>query len=184
MIEAELCAAVSRGVDRARLLRLHDPAQPPATADGDSGHCRRAVRLHGTALVAVDKLDKIRIEGVPKELVERGISGEAAQNLATTITATSLDAMVESLGGASPSIENLRQILRLVSHTSESDRMRFDPTLARGLSYYTGAIMEINVPTSPAAWAAADATTTWSACFSARAFRPAGSRSVSNAFWW
>ena len=39
-------------------------------------------------------------------------------------------------------------------------------------------------PTSPAASAAAGATTTWSACSSVRAFRPADSRSASSGFWW
>ena len=41
---------------------------------------------------------------------------------------------------------NLKEILTLSEQTSAGVHMRFDPSLARGLSYYTGAIMEINVP--------------------------------------
>jgi histidyl-tRNA synthetase len=43
-------------------------------------------------------------------------------------------------------IENLRAIVTLASQTVAAERIRVDPSLARGLSYYTGAIMEINVP--------------------------------------
>ena len=43
--------------------------------------------------------------------------------------------------------------------------MRIDPSLARGLSYYTGAIMEISVRASRAAWVVAGVTIIWSGCF-------------------
>jgi histidyl-tRNA synthetase len=41
---------------------------------------------------------------------------------------------------------DLASLLQLISHTSAAGRVRLDPSLARGLSYYTGAIMEITVP--------------------------------------
>ena len=43
-------------------------------------------------------------------------------------------------------IVNLQGIFELSTGTSAAARLRFDPSIARGLSYYTGAIMEINVP--------------------------------------
>jgi histidyl-tRNA synthetase len=43
-------------------------------------------------------------------------------------------------------VQNLRAMLGIAAGTSASSRIRLDPSLARGLSYYTGAIMEINVP--------------------------------------
>jgi histidyl-tRNA synthetase len=43
-------------------------------------------------------------------------------------------------------LENLRAIVTLSGNTAAAGRIRFDPSLARGLSYYTGAIMEITVP--------------------------------------
>jgi histidyl-tRNA synthetase len=43
-------------------------------------------------------------------------------------------------------LANLREIIRLSERTQAGPRLRFDPCLARGLSYYTGAIMEIVVP--------------------------------------
>ena len=44
------------------------------------------------------------------------------------------------------SLDELREIIRLTQGTSAAPHLRIDPSLARGLSYYTGAIMEIAVP--------------------------------------
>jgi histidyl-tRNA synthetase len=81
------------------------------------------------ALVALDKLDKIGVDGVRKELIERGIFKTAA------------DKFLALVGGSS-SNEELNEIVALCTGLP----VRIDPTLARGLSYYTGAIIEINVP--------------------------------------
>jgi histidyl-tRNA synthetase len=43
-------------------------------------------------------------------------------------------------------VEELRRIIEFSSASSPNQRIKLDPSLARGLSYYTGAIMEINVP--------------------------------------
>jgi histidyl-tRNA synthetase len=117
--------------------------------------------LHGSALVALDKMDKIKLEGVKAELIERGITPEATEKLAETLVdSLALDTLVHNpiatLEGLSdfvspgdgdlPSVANLREILLLTRETSARGRVVFAPSLARGLSYYTGAIMEINVP--------------------------------------
>jgi histidyl-tRNA synthetase len=158
VIEAEICAAVADALTELGFVDFTIRINHRQLLTEVLAHAGVPSDLHGTALVALDKLDKIKIEGVLNELVERGISAEAAQNLANdftgkaaheTLTETpkvTLDEIASSVGGDSSSIENLRQILRLVSQTSAKDRMLFDPTLARGLSYYTGAIMEVNVP--------------------------------------
>ena len=71
----------------------------------------------------------------------------------------SLDATVP--GDGDTGVENLRQIVRAdVRATTAADKLRIDPSLARGLGYYTGAIMEINVKDLPAASPAAADTTT------------------------
>jgi histidyl-tRNA synthetase len=48
--------------------------------------------------------------------------------------------------GGRLAFQNLREILRLAAATNVGPRLRFEPSLARGLSYYTGAIMEVSVP--------------------------------------
>jgi histidyl-tRNA synthetase len=107
--------------------------------------------LQGAALVALDKLDKIGVDGVRKELVERGIGDEPATSFLALFEDQKgggpLDAIarIEKAMGPHDSIDNLRAIVDAVSSTSAAGRIRIDPSLARGLSYYTGAIMEIAV---------------------------------------
>jgi histidyl-tRNA synthetase len=107
---------------------------------------------HGDALIALDKLDKIGREGVVKELTARGVSDEAAGRLLDAFaTGTSnratLGRLSDALGAQKqhPSIRDLEQIVTLSSVTTAGSHIRIDPSLARGLSYYTGAIMEIAV---------------------------------------
>ena len=106
--------------------------------------------LHGDALVALDKLDKIGVEGVTKEFAARGIpeaAGTAALALFTAAPAAPT-ATLAKLSGLLPGHEgvaNLVDIVQLVEATPAAGRIRVDPSLARGLSYYTGAIMEIAV---------------------------------------
>ena len=104
--------------------------------------------LHGSALVAVDKLDKIGQDGVAKEFEQRGIRSDAAATLLNLFAATGDG---KSIGLASfddagqHAAENLATITALTQGTSAEKHVVWDLSLARGLSYYTGAIMEINV---------------------------------------
>jgi histidyl-tRNA synthetase len=80
--------------------------------------------MHDVALVGIDKLDKIGPDGVRVELRAR-MSGDERALYA---------------------IEQLETISQLCAGTAAASHIRFDPSLARGLSYYTGTIMEIAVP--------------------------------------
>ena len=157
-VEAELCAAVSEVLTALGFqgfqIRLNHRELLRAVLDaaGVPG------ALHGEALIAVDKLDKIGTAGVTTELAARGISAEAASRLigvfeapdhGNDATLARLAAFVAPAGeGASEPacIANLRAILRLCAGTPARGCLRVDPSLARGLSYYTGAIMEVAVP--------------------------------------
>jgi histidyl-tRNA synthetase len=150
VIEAEVCAAVSDALTelgftnftirlnhRRLLTSILDVAGIPEP-------------LHGTALVAVDKLDKIGPDGVKAEMNERGIDSNAAAKLLDLFEFLARDregsrsVLVDEAGIAA--FENVAAIFAHAESTSAGARLRFDPSLARGLSYYTGAIMEINVP--------------------------------------
>jgi histidyl-tRNA synthetase len=165
-IEAEVCAAVSDALtdlgfaDFTIRLNHRQLLTQLLTTFGISPE------LHGTALVALDKLDKVGVEGVERELQERGVGPQSAALLlgyfealrtADFWTAPGTDWPTkneEALEFSSQrageltkeALANLRQIVAMSRSTSAAQRLRFDPTLARGLSYYTGAIMEINVP--------------------------------------
>jgi histidyl-tRNA synthetase len=106
--------------------------------------------LHGLALVALDKMDKIGAAGVRRELAGRGVDDAAAGRLLELFGG---DATIDRLAGAvgdrpaaKSGLSDLRRILELVSTTSAASHVRIDPSLARGLSYYTGTIMEATVP--------------------------------------
>ena len=115
-------------------------------------------RLHGEALVALDKLDKIGPEGVEKELLARGIdasatlacldffSGLSAEDPRRRSPLDKLREFVRDHHAGPPAVDALDEIVRLSDGTPAHGRIRIDPSLARGLSYYTGAIMEVTVP--------------------------------------
>jgi len=103
--------------------------------------------LHPTALIAIDKLDKIGRDGVAKELLERGVEIAAGENV---LRAFEDSAAYENLAkrsdlGAAASA-NIAAIMHLCEATPAKGHVTFTPRLARGLSYYTGAIFEIAVP--------------------------------------
>ncbi len=104
--------------------------------------------MQGDALIALDKLDKIGPEGVAKEFLERGIPG--AQRLLELFASFDgrtdgdkiglLRDFVGSDERGQAAIAELSTIITL----SEGE-VTIDASLARGLSYYTGTIIEINV---------------------------------------
>lgn len=112
-----------------------------------------AADKHGVALVAIDKLDKIGSEGVAAELAERGISENAADMLLSIFEQTQkivddgkqVNRTIVSNLINIVSNEVLTDIGHILTYAAECP-VQLDPSLARGLSYYTGAIMEISVP--------------------------------------
>src|SRR5438105_735288 len=106
---------------------------------------------HAEALVALDKLDKIGRDGVEKEFAVRGITEDAARKALTFFTGepAAPDATLARLSGIvgrHDALANLGAIVNLLAGTDGGKKVRIDPSLARGLSYYTGAIMEVAVP--------------------------------------
>jgi histidyl-tRNA synthetase len=109
-----------------------------------------AAELHGSVLVAIDKLDKIGRDGVERELTDRGVEAGAAVRVLETfdggMTLERARELLARAADATAGVDELAQIVSLVATTSAAAHVRFDPSLARGLSYYTGAIMEVAVP--------------------------------------
>ena len=138
LVEVEMISAVS---DVLRTLgfedfvvQLNHRALLAAMLDAAGVEAAR----HADALIAIDKLDKVGRDGVVDDMVVRGISRDAARGVLERATS---DVFVPGTGPA----ENIAQIMNLCESTAASGHVRFTPRLARGLSYYTGAIMEIAV---------------------------------------
>jgi histidyl-tRNA synthetase len=91
------------------------------------------------AMITIDKLDKVGISGVEEEMKERfgdKVSKATAEWLG-------------SLAGDLPIPKELQELFRLVE-SLHPGALKFDPTLVRGMGYYTGAIFEIEHPASGA----------------------------------
>jgi len=177
VVEAELIAAASDALvalgfndftirlnHREVLTGILDQAGVPADKQAD-------------ALIALDKIDKVGQAVVFSEWLDRGIADEsvfrvmrlffedlAALELAAKLVdlqprdaraaynAGVLGRLVEFIGShesGAKGVDELRQVLQFAKASGIEKRIKLDPTLARGLSYYTGAIIEINVPDLP-----------------------------------
>ncbi len=123
---------------------------------------------HSDAFVAIDKLDKIGTEGVMKEFHIREIPFYGGEKILKILQQTEelkrtfhldseqwnirIRSELGTLGDLNVEDEiynglgDLHWILNFSKGTAAENRVRIDPSLARGLSYYTGTIMEINVP--------------------------------------
>lgn len=103
--------------------------------------------LHGTALIAIDKLDKIGRDGVRDDMIARGVNVESGSRVLNAFEDRELfDRIVAQEEGGAAARQNIARILELVEATPAEGRVKLTPRLARGLSYYTGAIMEASVP--------------------------------------
>ena len=99
------------------------------------------------ALVGIDKLDKIGRDGVLKELIARGISESSSQACLDALESVSaFQSLISTRERGVAARAQIDEILGLIAGTPAANHVRFVPRLARGLSYYTGAIMEISVP--------------------------------------
>jgi len=103
-------------------------------------------------LVAIDKWDKIGTEGVLKELIQREINPEQAEQLLAMLSLKGnseeiLQELAQKLNTshkAKQGIQDLQKVLSFVNAMQYStQRIQIDITLARGLSYYTGIIIEV-----------------------------------------
>jgi histidyl-tRNA synthetase len=147
VIEAEVCAAVSDALIELGFtdfkIRLNHRQLLTSLLSGVG----IPEALHGSVLVAIDKLDKIGHDGVSRELEQRGIDANVAAFLLALfrpgqMVSIALDELDEI---GKRAWDNLGTIMALTQGTSAEKRVSLDLSLARGLSYYTGAIMEVHV---------------------------------------
>ena len=174
VVEAEICAAAGEALTRLGFadytIKLNHREVLTGILDGAGVDPRK----HEVALVALDKLDKIGHENVARELHGREIADESSAHLLkffgdlasldqaadvtsgddpdkknASLNAAVLGRLVEFIGAhetGAHGIDELRMILQHADANRIAPRIRIDPSLARGLSYYTGAIFEIAVP--------------------------------------
>ena len=108
---------------------------------------------YDSVFITLDKMDKIGLDGVALELKENGYAEESVEKYLKLFEEITGDVegvrmCKEKLQGflAPEAADGLEMIITAVEKEKEADfRMKFDPTLVRGMSYYTGTIFEISM---------------------------------------
>ena len=103
--------------------------------------------------ITLDKMDKIGLDGVKSELLESGYAQDSVESYGKLLSEAGRDAAgVRALGRTLATVlpesvtEGLADIMDTVTAVAETEfRLEFDPTLVRGMSYYTGTIFEVSM---------------------------------------
>ena len=112
---------------------------------------------YDSIFITLDKMDKIGLEGVSAELLEAGYAKESIDKYIDLFGAldsvndvsNGMDILLGKLGEYLDTevADWMREIATAVNATKEAEfELIFDPTLVRGMSYYTGTIFEIAIP--------------------------------------
>ena len=105
--------------------------------------------------VALDKLDKIGVDGVVKEMLTKGIDATAIEKVTPLLQFTGnfeekLHLLSDILKSSEEGLQGIEEVQFIYNAIQEvplqSSTLAFDITLARGLNYYTGAIFEVAAP--------------------------------------
>ncbi len=120
---------------------------------GMAAYCGFPEDSYDQVFIILDKMDKIGCEGVEKELIEAGYPEENVKKYLSLFGAVSDDAsgvrkLGEILKDSMPAevTDGLAHIMDTVTDVAVADfKIAFDPTLVRGMSYYTGTIFEVQM---------------------------------------
>jgi histidyl-tRNA synthetase len=173
VVEAEICSAASDVLKTLGFHDFCIRLNHRKVLTGILAVAGVALDKHDAALVALDKLDKIGRDGVEKEFANRGIGvgagrrlleffvdlgtlehaaeiaeGEDPNRKQHALNKAVLGRIVEFVGDnvlGSAGVDELQSIMDLAEAAGIGRNIKIEPSLARGLSYYTGAIMEISV---------------------------------------
>jgi histidyl-tRNA synthetase len=148
--DAEVCGAVATVLQRlgfaefSILVNHRELLRALVAESGIPGE------LEAAALVALDKLDKVGAHGVLAELEAKGIAAGAGAALMRSLDAARSDGFLARSAAAGDSAgpraaRELAELFSIAAGGPAAAHLRFDPSLARGLSYYTGPIFEIAV---------------------------------------
>ena len=101
--------------------------------------------LHSTVLVILDKRDKISSEALVAMLEDTGMSAKQVGQLNEFLSNTDLKDLEGNLSDTT-GVEQLHSLMDMMDTAGCSGYLKFDISIVRGLSYYTGAVFEVNSP--------------------------------------
>ncbi|WP_294147172.1 histidine--tRNA ligase [uncultured Clostridium sp.] len=154
LVEIETILAITKTLTRicpekAFTVRVNDRAILKGMADYSGFPEDETDRV----FIILDKMDKIGLNGVAEELLEAGYAKESVDKYTDLLANIKNDADgVRALGEKLASVmdpekaENLAYIMETVSEINDVEcGLEFDPTLVRGMGYYTGTIFEVSM---------------------------------------
>lgn len=154
MAEIELILATTTALgkicpDNAFTVRINDRE----ILKGMALYCGFPEESLDQVFITLDKMDKIGLDGVKSELLEAGHQADSVEAYGKLLSEAGRDAAgVRSLGRVLAGVlaesvsEGLADIMDTVAAVAETDfKLEFDPTLVRGMSYYTGTIFEVSM---------------------------------------
>ena len=157
LAEIELILATTTLLGKVGFKGYHVRINDRNILKGMASYCGFPEESFDQVFIILDKMDKIGMEGVRAELLEAGYEKEKIDRYLALFGSVTPDAAgVRSIGETLKDVmdpemaENLAAIMDSVNSiaTSQFDII-FDPTLVRGMSYYTGTIYEIQVDGFP-----------------------------------
>ena len=101
--------------------------------------------LHSPVMVILDKRDKISSEALVAMLEDTGMSAKQVGQLNEYLSNTDLKDLEENLSDTT-GVEQLHSLMDMMDTAGCSGYLKFDISIVRGLSYYTGAVFEVNSP--------------------------------------
>ena len=101
--------------------------------------------LHSTVMVILDKRDKISSEELLTMLEDTGMSAKQVGQLNEFLSNTDLKDLEGNLSDTT-GVEQLHSLMNMMDTSGRSGYLKFDISIVRGLSYYTGAVFEVNSP--------------------------------------
>ena len=101
--------------------------------------------MHSEVLVIMDKRDKVSIEALSKLLQDIGMSTTQVDQLNEYLLKSDLIELKKDLNDTQ-GIDELQNLMDMMETAGFSDYLQFDISIVRGLSYYTGAVFEVNSP--------------------------------------
>lgn len=159
LAEVELITATAAALEALGLTGCTIRINDRRILGGLLEYCGFAESRWPQVLISIDKLDKIGAEGVVAELSEGGadsaaVLGGILAGLEPHLSDGGVELTVEAISGILPggmdtdAIAELETLAHALDTLPEGVALRFDPTLVRGMGYYTGTIFEIAHPGS------------------------------------
>ncbi|HJP31530.1 MAG TPA: histidine--tRNA ligase [Candidatus Latescibacteria bacterium] len=99
--------------------------------------------LFAPVCILVDKLEKIPREAVEADLQVLGVDSGVIDRVLEIASCTSLEAARQLAGDGENGLDELQRLIDLGAAYGFSEWLRFDPSLVRGLAYYTGTVFEV-----------------------------------------